>query len=192
MTRDSQIAITLFTADDLLDRLGELGRLLHACVEGGAGVHFVLPFTQGDSEAFWRRTVLPSVRDGARLLLIALKNGEIAGSVQLVTGMPPNQPHRAEVSKLLVHPDFRRQGIARTLMLELERQASHRARNLITLDTVTGDKAESLYRSLGYETAGVIPGYSRNPFRTRFDSTTIMYKTLALKSRVDDPPVTAR
>ena len=192
MTGDSQVAVTLFSAEDILNRLGELGRLLRTCVEGGAGVHFVLPFSRDDSETFWRQKVLPPVREGGRLLLTAQKDGEIAGSVQLVTDMPPNQPHRAEVSKLLVHPDCRRQGIARALMLELERQAGRRARSLITLDTVTGDKAESLYRSLGYETAGVIPGYSRDPRRTRFDSTTIMYKTLAVESQVDDAVPTAR
>ncbi|MGP1255496.1 MAG: GNAT family N-acetyltransferase [Kiloniellales bacterium] len=191
MTGSSQTAITFFSADDIIDHLGELGRLLHACVQGGAGVHFVLPFSQSDSEAFWSRKVLPSVREGARLLLIALKDGRIAGSVQLVTDMPPNQPHRAEVSKLLVHPDFRRQGVARALMLELERQADRRARSLITLDTVTGDKAESLYRSLGYRTSGTIPGYSYDPFRARLDPTTIMYKTLAVDSRADDAVPTA-
>ena len=79
----------------------------------------------------------------------------------------------------MVHPHFRRQGIARALMAELERQAALRGRKLITLDTRTGDHAEPLYASLGYETAGVIPGYCRAPLDDRLESTTIMYKALA-------------
>jgi ribosomal protein S18 acetylase RimI-like enzyme len=82
------------------------------------------------------------------------------------------------VSKLLVDPEFRRRGLARALMVAIERRAAGLGRSLLTLDTRTGDKAEPLYASLGYETAGVIPGYCRDPFEDRLDSTTIMYKTL--------------
>ncbi|MDP2619390.1 MAG: GNAT family N-acetyltransferase [Hyphomicrobiales bacterium] len=176
MTGDAQTTISIFSADDIAARARELGALLHACVHAGASVNFVLPFTEEDSEAFWRGKVLPAVRDGARVLLVAQKGGKIAGSVQLDYDTPPNQPHRAEVSKLLVHPDLRRRGIARALMAELERRAGGMGRSLITLDTRTGDKAEPLYASLGYKTAGVIPGYCRDPIEDRLDSTTIMYK----------------
>ena len=78
----------------------------------------------------------------------------------------------------MVHPDFRRQGIAKALMADLEGHAGQLGRSLITLDTRTGDMAEPLYASLGYRTVGVIPGYCRDPFEDRLDSTTIMYKTL--------------
>ncbi len=128
--------------------------------------------------AFWLNKVLNQVEEGAHLLLVAWRGERIAGSVQLDYDTPPNQPHRAEVSKLLVHPDFRGQGIARALMAELERHANEIGRGLITLDTRTGDKAEPLYRSIGYKTVGVIPGYCLDPVDDKLDSTTIMYKTL--------------
>ena len=178
MTGDAHATISTFSADDISSRVRELGALLHACVHAGAAVNFVLPFTQADSEAFWSNKVRPAVRDGARVLLVAQRSGRIAGSVQLGCDTPPNQRHRAEVTKLLVHPDCRRQGIAKALMAELEQLARRLGRSLITLDTRTGDKAEPLYASLGYRTAGVIPGYSRDPFEDRLDSTTIMYKVL--------------
>ena len=170
--------LSYFSAEDIDARVEGLGALLRACVHGGAGVHFVLPFAQSDSEAFWRQSVLPGVAQGLRHLLVAQRNGRIAGSVQLDRDTPPNQPHRADVTKLLVHPDFRRQGIARALMVELEALARREGRSLLTLDTVTGDKAEPLYASLGYETVGVIPGYSLHPSRARLEGTTVMYKAL--------------
>jgi ribosomal protein S18 acetylase RimI-like enzyme len=118
------------------------------------------------------------VRDGRRLLLVAWAHERIAGSVQLDYDTPANQPHRAEIRKLLVHPAFRRQGIARQLMAEIERHAIRLQRSLITLDTRTGDNAEPLYRSLGYQTTGIIPGYCRDTITERLDATTIMYKNL--------------
>ena len=175
---DTDITITVFAADEVADHLDQLGALLHACVHAGASVNFVLPFAPADAAAFWRDNTLPKVRDGARLLLIARVGGGIAGTVQLDTDTPPNQPHRAEVSKLLVHPEMRRRGIARALMAEVERHAREMGRSLITLDTRTGDAAEPLYTSLGYAAVGVIPGYCRAPAEDRLDSTTIMYKAL--------------
>jgi ribosomal protein S18 acetylase RimI-like enzyme len=176
MTADAGISI--LSADDIAGYLRELGALLRACVKAGASVGFVLPFTAGDSEAFWSDKVLPAVRGGGRVLWVARRNGRIVGSVQLGYDTPPNQRHRAEVSKLLVHPACRRLGIARALMAELEREARRLGRSLLTLDTRTGDAAEPLYASLGYQRAGIIPGYCRDPFDDRLDPTTIMYKVL--------------
>ena len=178
MTDDTPSAIAIFSADDIAKHIRALGALLHACVHAGASINFVLPYSQADSEAYWHRIVIPGVREGTRTLLVAHRGGRIAGSVRLDHNTPPNQPHRAEVSKLMVHPDCRRQGIAQALMAELERRAGDIGRNLITLDTRTGDTAEALYTSLGYRTAGVIPGYCRDPIEDRLDSTTIMYKVL--------------
>lgn len=171
-------SLSLFSADDIIADLDGLGDLLHACVHAGASIGFIMPHTRTESEAFWLTRVLPAVRDGARLLLVAKTEGRIAGSVQLDCDTPANQPHRAEIRKLLVHPDFRRQGIARRLMAEIERHAIALRRSLITLDTRTGDNAEPLYASLGYATTGIIPGYCRDTFTERLDATTIMYKTL--------------
>jgi ribosomal protein S18 acetylase RimI-like enzyme len=172
------ISIHELSGADIDRHLPSLARLIHACVEGGASVSFVQPFTLSDAETFWSRKVAPAVANGARVLFVALQGDNVAGSVQLDLDMPPNQPHRAEVSKLLVRPDFRRMGIARKLMANLETTARARGRSLITLDTRTGDKAEPLYADLGYTVAGVIPQFARDPKENRLDATTYMYKLL--------------
>ena len=100
------ITITTFTADDLVRHLPELGALLRACVHDGASVGFVMPCGVDESEAFWRGKVLPSLRAGGLVLLVARQGETIAGTVQLDYDTMPNQRHRAEVRKLLVHPAF--------------------------------------------------------------------------------------
>ncbi|CAI2933630.1 GNAT family N-acetyltransferase [Aminobacter niigataensis] len=173
------VVITTFSADDIESHLGALGALLHACVHDGASIGFVLPYAHAEAEGFWTGKVLPGVRDGTRIMLVASKDDRIAGTVQLGCDTMPNQPHRADVNKLMVHPGFRRQGIAQLLMKELEVRARELGRSLMTLDTRTGDNAEPLYTALGYRTVGVIPGFARDPMGgDRLDPTTIMYKTL--------------
>ena len=172
------ITISPLSGMEARDHVAELGALLHACVYNGASIGFVLPFSASDSEAYWRSKVLPRVQDGVVILLIARMDDRIVGSVQLDHDTPPNQPHRAEVRKLLVHPDCRRQGIAKALMAAIENRAAALGRSLLTLDTRTGDHAEPLYSALGYRTAGIIPGYCRDPFKAKLDPTTVMYKTL--------------
>jgi ribosomal protein S18 acetylase RimI-like enzyme len=174
----SKTTITAFTADGLVRHLPELGALLRACVHDGASVGFVMPCGIDESEAYWNGKVLSSLRAGGLVLLVARQGETIAGTVQLDYDTMPNQRHRAEVRKLLVHPAFRRQGIARALMTELERHAHGLQRSLLTLDTRTGDHAEPLYTGLGYRTAGVIPGYARGTHCHEYDATTIMYKAL--------------
>lgn len=179
MTPGTNITLSVFLADELERRISEFGVLLHACVENGASVGFVLPFSAADSEDFWRNKVVPGIQKGGLVLLVALLDNRVAGSVQLDHDTPPNQPHRAEVRKLLVHPDFRRRGLAKAMIVEIERIAKRRDRSLITLDTRTGDAAEPLYAAMGYETAGIIPGFCRDTINAgRFDPTTIMYKAL--------------
>ncbi len=156
-----------------------LGGVLHACVHAGAGVSFVLPFSHEEATAFWRDRVLPAVQAGSCRVLLARAAAGIVGTVQLDLATPPNQAHRAEVRKLLVHPAARRRGIARALMLALEEQAREARRTLLTLDTVTGAQAEPLYASLGYVTVGVIPRYARRPDTPELEATTVMYKELA-------------
>lgn len=171
-------AIASFSADEVARHLPELGALLHACVLDGASIGFVLPYAQADAERFWSGKVLPRLREGGLVLLVAQRESRIAGTVQLDYDTMPNQPHRAEVRKLLVHPDFRRQGIAKALMVELERRARDLGRSLLTLDTRTGDQVEPLYASLGYRVAGVIPDYCRDTLEERLDPTTVMFKKL--------------
>jgi len=154
-----------------------LGDVLHACVEAGASVSFILPFSREDAIAFWRERVLPAVTSGTCCVLLARREGKIVGTVQLDLTTPPNQPHRAEVKKLLVHPDERRSGIARALMQALEQPARDAGRTLLTLDTASQD-AEQLYLSLGYVRVGVIPRYSRRPDSLELEGTTVMYKEL--------------
>ena len=166
------------TPTEFEENVDELAKLMQACVHAGASINFIMPFPIDESLDFWRRKVQPALNDGSRVLLVARHEGKIAGSVQLDCDTPPNQPHRAEITKLMVHPDVRRRGVARTLMHEVEAIALQRGRNLITLDTRTGDSAEPLYASLGYKTAGIIPGYCRDTHEERLEATTIMHKDL--------------
>jgi len=171
----------LLSHEQLGRDLKMLAEVLHANVHAGAAVSFVVPFSGEDALAFWQDQVLPAVLRGARCVVIARtgeEGDEIVGTVQLLIDTPPNQPHRAEVAKLLVHPKARRKGIGRALMIELERLARFHARTLLTLDTSNGDAAEPLYRSLGFVVAGVIPGYALKALVREREATTIMYKDL--------------
>ena len=172
------LSIASLSADETAEQIAQLGALLNACVHNGASIGFVLPFSAEQSEAYWRDKVLPRVRDGSVVLLVARMGERIVGSVQLDHDTPPNQQHRAEVRKLLVHPERRRKGIAKALMAAIEIRATALGRSLLTLDTRTGDHAEPLYAALGYRIAGIIPGYCRDPFEPKLDPTTVMYKTL--------------
>jgi ribosomal protein S18 acetylase RimI-like enzyme len=156
-----------------------LAEVLHAVVYDGAGVSFVVPFSFDDARAFWNDKVLPGTLARTRRVVIARVDARIVGTAQIDLSMPPNQQHRAEVVKLLVHPSARRRGIARALMLALEALAQAEGRTLLTLDTWTGGHAERLYRSLGYKTVGVIPRYARGSLTPGLEPATIMYKELA-------------
>lgn len=174
--RPDPLASASLAAD--LDMLADV---LHAVVHDGAGVSFVAPFSMAQARGFWQESVLPGVRAGTRHVLLArlAEGGRIVGTVQIDCATPPNQPHRAEVLKLLVHPVARRRGIARALMLALEGVAQGKGRTLLTLDTWTGSHAEQLYRSLGYVTVGVIPRYARGSTTPALEPTTIMYREIA-------------
>lgn len=176
----SQIQIEGWIPDTprLAEEIEMMGAVLHACVHAGASVSFVLPFSREDANAFWNLKVLPAVRSGTCRVVVARDAGQIVGTVQLDLATPPNQPHRAEVRKLLVHPRVRRRGLARALMLAIEEQARECHRSLLTLDTVTGGFAEPLYASMGYIKVGVIPRYAVRPDSPELDATTVMYKEL--------------
>lgn len=147
------------TADTLPDALPELAALLEACVAAGASIGFLHPMPEGEAAAWWRG-LEGSLRDGSRRVLLLRREGRLVGTGALALAGLPNGRHRAEISKLMVHPDARRQGIARALMLALEAVAAAEARPLLVLDTKAGDAGEPLYRSLGWREAGSIPGYA--------------------------------
>ena len=172
------MTIVEFSPEDLKANLAGLTEVLHASVMAGASINFVLPYEEADAARFWAEKVLPGLDAGKLVVLVASIDGKIAGTVQLDCDTPPNQPHRAELRKLIVDPRFRNRGIARALMVAIEAIAAARGRSLITLDTRTGDKAEPLYASLGYVTVGIVPGYARDVFEDRWDDCTFMYKRL--------------
>ncbi len=181
--RPADFDILRLDAADLDAHLDDLTEILHACVMEGAAVSFILPFPPEEARSFWRDTVLPEVEAGATILLVARDHadGRLVGTVQLGIGTPPNQPHRADLKKLLVHPGARRRGIARALIEQLEIEVVSCGRSVITLDTRTGDVAEPLYQALGYTVAGIIPDYSLDVTATRRDATTVFYKLLDVK-----------
>ena len=158
-----------------LDRLADI---LHACVREGASVGFVLPFSRDEARAYWLEKVAPPLASGGKIVLVASRDGSIVGTAQLDLDGMPSKRHHAEVSKVLVDPPFRRAGVARALMAAIEQRAEEGGRWLLTLDTA-GDAAETLYRALGYESAGLVPSYARDAFEAdRYDATRIMYKDL--------------
>lgn len=157
-----------------IDRFA-LIELLMDVVDQGAAISFLPPLTEGEAGAFWDKAFADLAH---RRILVARDDvGRIQGSVQLLPSANPNQPHRADVAKLLVHNAARRRGIARALMLAVEDEAKALGRTLLTLDTRRGDAAEALYRSLGYSEAGIIPRYAKNADGS-FHDTVIFYKEL--------------
>ena len=135
--------------------------VLADCVAGGASVNFMAPFPLADAEAYWRNAAREAERDG-RVFFAARDADGVAGVVVLVPVRIPNQLHRAEITKLLVHRRARRGGVGEALMRAAEREARAMGRTLLTLDTASQD-AERLYRRLGWEEAGRIPGYALLP-----------------------------
>jgi GNAT superfamily N-acetyltransferase len=157
-------------------QIGELAGVLIDCVEGGASVSFMLPLTRERAEAFWRR-VAQDVAAGARALLVAEDAHGVCGTVQLVFDLPENQPHRADLAKMLVHRRARRQGLGAALMRAAEATARECGRTLLVLDAVTGGDAARLYEHLGWTRVGVIPGYALFP-HGGLCATTVYYRQL--------------
>jgi len=134
-------------------------RILIDCVAAGASVSYLHPLSREKSRAHWKR-VSTEVAQGHRVLLGAWVDGALAGTVQIDLDTPENQPHRAEIAKLLVDPALRGRGVGEALMRRAEQAAQRLGRKLLTLDTRAGDMAEPLYRRLGWNEGGRIPGYS--------------------------------
>lgn len=142
------------------EHLPALVELLRDAVDGGASVGYLPPLDPAEAEAYWRG-VLAALDTAHRILLVAVEDGQLVGTVQLALESRPNGSHRAEVSKLLVHSAHRRRGIGQALMRTLEDTARIAGRTTLVLDTLQGDAGEQLYRRLGYLIAGVIPQYAR-------------------------------
>lgn len=154
------IEIVELSAEEADRRIDELSEVLIDAVDSGASVSFLRPLSADDARSFWKKVVY-SVREGAAVLLGAITENRLVGTVQLRLDTPPNQQHRIEVVKLLVHRSHRGQGIGRRLMNELERSALARSRYLFVLDTLSHSPASRLYESLGYKCAGVVPDYAK-------------------------------
>jgi GNAT superfamily N-acetyltransferase len=157
------------------DDLDGLALLLLDAVDSGASVSFLAPMTLDFAKEWWRDSI--SRADARAIQLVARDADGIAGTVQLHPAWPPNQRHRADIAKLLIHRRARRQGLGGMLMREIENRARAAGFTLLTLDTKRGDGAESLYRRGGWTEVGVIPGYALNPDGTPCD-TVVFYKEL--------------
>jgi GNAT superfamily N-acetyltransferase len=153
-----------------------LAAVLVDCVQGGASVSFMLPLPQAKALAFWRQ-VADSAARGERVLLVAEDaSGSIVGTVQLILDLPENQPHRADIAKMLVHRSARGRGIGAALLRHAEEHARQLGRTLLVLDTAS-DAAERLYERHGWQRCGQIPGYALFP-DGRPCATTIYFRSL--------------
>jgi GNAT superfamily N-acetyltransferase len=155
----------------------ELSEVLIDCVEGGASVSFMLPITRATADAFWR-SVAVGVARGERILLVAEDSAaRIIGTVQVIFAEAPNQPHRADIAKMLVHRRARKRGVGAALLAAAESAALQAGRTLLVLDTASDD-AERLYARLGWQRCGLIPGYALLPGGGLCD-TSFYYRTLS-------------
>lgn len=169
-------AIRILTAQQAEAHLDALAAVLADCVAGGAGVGFVLPFSQDDAKVWWR-SILPVIASGERVLFAAFDGERLVGTVQLCPAGMPNQTHRADIAKMLVHSTARRQGLGAALMGAAEVHAKAIGRFVLVLDTVTNSDARRLYKRLGWQAAGPVPRFARAP-DGGWDDTLFMWKAL--------------
>ncbi|MBN3788428.1 GNAT family N-acetyltransferase [Burkholderia sp. Ac-20353] len=173
-----EIVIRHVDASEALACIDALADVLIDCVEGGASVSFMLPIARATARDFWKR-VADGVATGERILIVAEDaDGRIVGTVQVVTAQPENQPHRADVAKMLVCRRARRQGIAARLMAAVDAAARAAGKTVLVLDTVTGGDAERLYERAGWQRVGVVPNFALMPDGAPC-ATTFFHKQLA-------------
>ncbi len=170
------VAVERLDADAARRHRDGLAAVLVDCVEGGASVSFMAPFSHDQARAFFA-SIEPDVAAGTRVLLAAFLDDDLVGTVQITAAWPPNQPHRADVAKLLVRRAARNRGIGRRLMERAESEAIAEGWTLLVLDTVTGDPAERLYERMGWTKVGVIPSFALYPDGRPCD-TTVFWKGL--------------
>ncbi|ALL68133.1 GCN5-related N-acetyltransferase [Paraburkholderia caribensis MBA4] len=171
------ISVRRVGAHEAAQCIDGLADVLIDCVAGGASVSFMWPLARDKAIAFWQM-VAAGVERGERALLIAEDaDGCIAGTVQLVLAQPDNQPHRADVAKMLVHRRARRQGVAHRLMAAADAVARDEGKSVLVLDTVTGGEAERVYERAGWQRVGEVPNYALMPDGS-FCGTTFYFKHL--------------
>jgi GNAT superfamily N-acetyltransferase len=176
-TTDTTITVRRLGANEAAASAQALAEVLIDCVHGGASVSFMAPLPYDKALAFWRG-VAEGVARQERVLLVAERADEgIVGTVQLITAMPDNQPHRADVAKMLVHRRARRQGVAQLLMAAVDDAARAEGKTVLVLDTVTGGDAERLYQRAGWQHVGSVPRYALMPDGA-FCATTFFFKHL--------------
>lgn len=166
-----------FSEADILAHLEPLSDVLSNCVNGGASVSFMLPFKEETARAFWQKMAASVAREERVVLVAKDVDQRIVGTVQLVVDQPENQPHRADVAKLLVHESARRSGVARALMQRLEEIAVDAHKSVLVLDTATGSGAETFYARCGWQKAGELPRYAYMP-EGELTATSLFYKFL--------------
>ena len=162
-----------------------LADILVACVDGGEGLSFLPPLAPPVARAYWKR-VAGQAAGGERRLLCGWSEGVLAGAVTLDLGMPQDQQHRADVKKLMVHPDARRRGLGRALMQRAEQEAVRAGRALLTLNARAEAAAEQLYRAMGWQEGGRIPGCTLSADGTPFD-TVIFWKKISSAQKSTSP-----
>jgi GNAT superfamily N-acetyltransferase len=184
LCRNNNFAGTAMSGEIKIRRLEAIGEkelaglsdVLMDCVEGGASVSFMSPMMRATAETFWRGAAAATAR-GERLIVVAEDDAGILGTVTVILNLPENQPHRAEVAKMLVHRRARRRGVGAMLLTEAERWALERGKTLLTLDTVSGSAADRLYARQGWKRCGEVPNFALWP-DGRFCAATIFYKEL--------------
>ncbi|AMJ59141.1 GNAT family N-acetyltransferase [Bosea sp. PAMC 26642] len=176
MTQADEIAIAQLDVAGAAAAIPELAGILADAVESGASVGFMAGTAIAEYERFWQG-VAAEVGAGRTILFVAMRDGRIVGTSQLQLIGKPNQPHRAEIAKVLVHSAARRRGIAERLMHAAETEAARRGRNLLVLDTDDASAAHALYGKLGWIAAGTIPRYALMPDGSDCNAT-FFYKSL--------------
>lgn len=158
----AEATIRRLDATEAKARSSELADILLDCVAGGASVSFMADMTRAEALAFWRM-VATGVAAGERILLVAEVGGRLLGTVQVVPSGIPNQPHRADLSKMLVHGDGRGKGLGAALLAAAEQASREAGWWLMVLDTVVDTAADRLYARGGWQEAGIIPDYALWP-----------------------------
>ena len=174
---EAALSVRALPADEALARCAALASVLIDCVEGGASVSFMAPLARSTAEAFWR-DVAEGVAAGRSILLVAEDpaDGAIVGTVLVAFAQPENQPHRADIAKMLVHRRARRRGAGAALMSAAEAAAREAGKTVLVLDTASPE-AERLYERAGWTRVGVVPDYALMP-DGQFCDTTFFYKRL--------------